>query len=168
MGDTQNTEAPESNMEGKLKPMDADQLREYGHKMVDFIADYYKTIESFPVLSQVEPGYLRKLIPCSAPDHSERLEDVLDGCEAAMEMAGVTGGGRDSCGGRGEQRLERLVDGGALGGRRWLTAARIWEKISGRQQRWRAWLGFGCGARGGDGGLLGGDVPLSSSLAAAV
>lgn len=34
--------------------MDAEQLREYGHKMVDFIADYYKTIENFPVLSQVQ------------------------------------------------------------------------------------------------------------------
>lgn len=40
--------------EGELKPMDAEQLREYGHKMLDFIADYYKNIESFPVLSQVQ------------------------------------------------------------------------------------------------------------------
>jgi len=37
-----------------LKPMDSEQLREYGHLMVDFIADYYKTIEDFPVLSQVQ------------------------------------------------------------------------------------------------------------------
>ena len=37
-----------------LKPMDAEQLRENAHKMVDFIADYYKTIENFPVLSQVQ------------------------------------------------------------------------------------------------------------------
>lgn len=37
-----------------MKPMDAEQLRENGHRMVDFIADYYKTIENFPVLSQVE------------------------------------------------------------------------------------------------------------------
>lgn len=37
-----------------LKAMDAEQLREHGHKMVDFIADYYKNIESFPVLSQVQ------------------------------------------------------------------------------------------------------------------
>lgn len=37
-----------------LKPMNSEQLREYGHKMVDFIADYYKNIESFPVLSQVQ------------------------------------------------------------------------------------------------------------------
>lgn len=40
--------------EDELKPMDAEQLREYGHKMEDFIADYYKNIESFPVLSQVQ------------------------------------------------------------------------------------------------------------------
>ena len=51
-----------------LKAMDAEQLREHGHKMVDFIADYYKNIENFPVLSQVEPGYLQKLLPDSAPD----------------------------------------------------------------------------------------------------
>lgn len=38
----------------ELKPMDAEQLRECGHQMVDFIADYYKNIESFPVRSQVQ------------------------------------------------------------------------------------------------------------------
>nr|CAD1824636.1 unnamed protein product [Ananas comosus var. bracteatus] len=44
-----------SSRENELKPMDSEQLREYAHKMVvDFIADYYKMIESFPVLSQVE------------------------------------------------------------------------------------------------------------------
>lgn len=41
-----------------LKPMDSEQLREYGHRMVDFIADYYKTIEDFPVLSQVQVFFL--------------------------------------------------------------------------------------------------------------
>lgn len=40
--------------EGDLKTMDSEQLREYAHKMVDFIADYYKDIETFPVLSQVQ------------------------------------------------------------------------------------------------------------------
>ncbi|XP_039121428.1 tryptophan decarboxylase 1-like [Dioscorea cayenensis subsp. rotundata] len=42
-----------------LKPMDSEQLREYGHQMVDFIADYYKTIESFPVRSQVKMSMMR-------------------------------------------------------------------------------------------------------------
>ncbi|XP_026666219.1 tyrosine decarboxylase 2 isoform X2 [Phoenix dactylifera] len=65
-------------MENTLKPMDAEQLREYGHKMVDFIADYYKSIESFPVLSQVKPGYLKELLPDSAPNHPESLQDVFE------------------------------------------------------------------------------------------
>ncbi|KAL7602611.1 phenylacetaldehyde synthase [Lactuca sativa] len=72
-----------------LKAMDADQLREHGHKMVDFIADYYKTIESFPVLSQVEPGYLRKLLPDSAPVQPESLQAVLEDVQTKI-MPGVT------------------------------------------------------------------------------
>nr|CAB56038.1 tyrosine decarboxylase [Arabidopsis thaliana] len=72
-----------------LKPMDSEQLREYGHLMVDFIADYYKTIEDFPVLSQVQPGYLHKLLPDSAPDHPETLDQVLDDVRAKI-LPGVT------------------------------------------------------------------------------
>ncbi|KAK2986346.1 hypothetical protein RJ640_026610 [Escallonia rubra] len=69
--------------------MDAEQLRENAHKMVDFIADYYKNIETFPVLSQVEPGYLHKLLPDSAPTHPEPLQDVLDDVQAKI-LPGVT------------------------------------------------------------------------------
>ncbi|XP_073292328.1 tyrosine decarboxylase 2 isoform X3 [Primulina huaijiensis] len=65
-------------MEGDMKTMDSEQLREYAHKMVDFIADYYKDIETFPVLSQVQPGYLRELIPDSAPARPDSFQDVLD------------------------------------------------------------------------------------------
>ncbi|CAF1944181.1 unnamed protein product, partial [Brassica oleracea] len=72
-----------------LKPMDSEQLREYGHRMVDFIADYYKTIETFPVLSQVQPGYLHNLLPESAPDHPETVEQVLDDVKAKI-LPGVT------------------------------------------------------------------------------
>nr|WMX25290.1 aromatic amino acid decarboxylase TyDC3 [Lophophora williamsii] len=77
-------------MDGQmLKPMDAEQLREYGHQMVDFVADYYKTIESFPVLSQVQPGYLRELVPTNPPTHPESLQDVLDDVKAKI-LQGVT------------------------------------------------------------------------------
>ncbi|KAL0654825.1 hypothetical protein Bca4012_075409 [Brassica carinata] len=57
--------------------------------MVDFIADYYKTIETFPVLSQVQPGYLHNLLPESAPDHPETVEQVLDDVKAKI-LPGVT------------------------------------------------------------------------------
>ncbi|XP_038995499.1 tyrosine decarboxylase 2 isoform X2 [Hibiscus syriacus] len=76
-------------MENRLKPMDAEQLREYGHKMVDFIADYYKTIENFPVLSQVQPGYLRNLLPDSAPNQPDSFQLVLDDIQAKI-LPGVT------------------------------------------------------------------------------
>ncbi|CDY35207.1 BnaA01g08240D [Brassica napus] len=65
----------------KMKPMDSEMLREQGHIMVDFIADYYKNLEDspqdFPVLSQVQPGYLRDILPDSAPDHPEPLKELL-------------------------------------------------------------------------------------------
>ncbi|KAI3894180.1 hypothetical protein MKX03_003737 [Papaver bracteatum] len=57
--------------------------------MVDFIADYYKNLETFPVLSQVEPGYLRKLLPDSAPNHPESLENVLADVQSKI-IPGVT------------------------------------------------------------------------------
>ncbi|ONH93122.1 hypothetical protein PRUPE_8G214500 [Prunus persica] len=76
-------------MESGLKPMDAEQLRENAHKMVDFIADYYKTIENFPVLSQVQPGYLRELLPDSAPTHPEPLQHIFDDIQAKI-LPGVT------------------------------------------------------------------------------
>ncbi|XP_058101404.1 tyrosine decarboxylase 2 isoform X2 [Magnolia sinica] len=76
-------------MENELKPMDSEQLRENAHKMVDFIADYYKSIENFPVLSQVHPGYLRELLPDSAPNHPESLQDVLDDVRQKI-LPGVT------------------------------------------------------------------------------
>uniref|UniRef100_A0AAU8CHY9 TDC n=1 Tax=Corchorus olitorius TaxID=93759 RepID=A0AAU8CHY9_9ROSI len=76
-------------MDNRLKPMDAEQLREYGHKMVDFIADYYKTIENYPVLSQVEPGYLRNLLPDSAPNQPDSFQHVLDDIQTKI-LPGVT------------------------------------------------------------------------------
>ncbi|KAH9546771.1 hypothetical protein CY35_12G118600 [Sphagnum magellanicum] len=47
--------------------------------MVDFIADYHRDIESFPVHSQVKPGYLRPLLPDTAPTEPEVVEDVFAG-----------------------------------------------------------------------------------------
>ena len=60
-----------------MNPLDPKELRRQGHILVDFIADYYQNIEKYPVLSQVEPGYLRKLLPDSAPVKPESIEKIL-------------------------------------------------------------------------------------------
>ncbi|XP_044946747.1 tryptophan decarboxylase 2 isoform X1 [Hordeum vulgare subsp. vulgare] len=74
---------------GSLRPMDAEQLRECGHRMVDFIADYYKSIERFPVLSQVQPGYLKELLPDSAPNRPDTLDTLFDDIREKI-IPGVT------------------------------------------------------------------------------
>ena len=39
--------------------MSPEEFRLRGHEVIDWIADYYARIESFPVLSQAAPGQLR-------------------------------------------------------------------------------------------------------------
>ncbi|KAM3353423.1 hypothetical protein ACQJBY_024536 [Aegilops geniculata] len=72
-----------------MRPMDAEQLRECGHRMVDFIADYYKSIETFSVLSQVQPGYLNELLPDSAANRPDTLDALFDDIREKI-VPGVT------------------------------------------------------------------------------
>ena len=39
-------------------PLEVEEFREHAHQMVDFIADYHRDIEKFPVRSQVEVSLL--------------------------------------------------------------------------------------------------------------
>ena len=53
------------------------EFRKHGHAVVDWIADYYERVESFPVLSQVAPGDIRASLPAHPPEQGEPFEDVL-------------------------------------------------------------------------------------------
>ncbi|MEJ7625026.1 MAG: pyridoxal-dependent decarboxylase [Pyrinomonadaceae bacterium] len=61
----------------KTGDMSADEFREYGYQVVDWIADYFENIETYPVLSQVEPNWLRERLPKSAPEQGEDFSDIL-------------------------------------------------------------------------------------------
>uniref|UniRef100_A0A5K0VWM7 Uncharacterized protein n=1 Tax=Nymphaea colorata TaxID=210225 RepID=A0A5K0VWM7_9MAGN len=54
-----------------------EEFRKQAHRVVDFLADYYRDVAKYPVLSQVEPGYLRKCLPDSAPDNPESIDTIL-------------------------------------------------------------------------------------------
>jgi aromatic-L-amino-acid/L-tryptophan decarboxylase len=69
--------------------MDPEKFRKTGHAVVDWIADYYKRIESFPVLSQVTPGQIRASLPSHAPEHGETIESMLQDVERLI-LPGVT------------------------------------------------------------------------------
>ncbi|MFW9817862.1 MAG: pyridoxal-dependent decarboxylase, partial [Candidatus Thorarchaeota archaeon] len=57
--------------------MTPDEFRIYGKAMVDWIADYYKHVKEYPVLSKVDPGRLRAALPESPPKHGEAFENIL-------------------------------------------------------------------------------------------
>lgn len=61
-----------------INPLDPEEFRRQGHKIVNFLADYYQNIEQYPVCSQVNPGYLQKIVPNSAPNNPESLEKILE------------------------------------------------------------------------------------------
>jgi aromatic-L-amino-acid decarboxylase len=57
--------------------MTPDQFRRHGRQVVDWIADYYERIETYPVLSQVQPGEIRAGLPATAPAHGESIDTIL-------------------------------------------------------------------------------------------
>uniref|UniRef100_A0A8D0HM33 Aromatic-L-amino-acid decarboxylase n=1 Tax=Sphenodon punctatus TaxID=8508 RepID=A0A8D0HM33_SPHPU len=69
--------------------MNASEFRKRGKEMVDYIADYIEEIEKRQVYPNVEPGYLRPLIPDSAPQEPETFEEILKDVEKII-MPGVT------------------------------------------------------------------------------
>ena len=59
--------------------------------MADYtpVIDYYDTIQERRVLSNVEPGYLRKLLPPDAPEEGERWADIQKDIDTKI-MPGLT------------------------------------------------------------------------------
>jgi aromatic-L-amino-acid decarboxylase len=69
--------------------MDAAEFRRRGKEMVDYVADYLENIEHRRVYPDVEPGYLRSMIPSEAPLEPESYEDVLKDVDRVI-MPGVS------------------------------------------------------------------------------
>lgn len=69
--------------------MDAAEFRRRGREMVDYVADYLENIEQRPVYPDLEPGYLRSLIPTEAPLDPENYEDIMKDVERVI-MPGVS------------------------------------------------------------------------------
>lgn len=58
--------------------MDAEELRKYGHQVVDWIADYLANVRDYPVLPEVKPGQLTSQLPPSGPETGEPMDRLLD------------------------------------------------------------------------------------------
>jgi len=69
--------------------MTPEEFRRYGRAVVDWIADYYENIESYPVLSRVQPGEIRATLPPEPPLHGEPFEDLLKDVSELL-LPGIT------------------------------------------------------------------------------
>jgi len=69
--------------------MTPDDFRRHGHAVVDWIADYYARIESFAVLSLVEPGQVRASLPADPPAKGEPFQAILHDVEKLI-LPGIT------------------------------------------------------------------------------
>ena len=61
----------------ELSDMSPKEFREWGHRSIDWIADYFENLETTPVLPKVTPGSIRAQIPDAPPETSESMDAIF-------------------------------------------------------------------------------------------
>ncbi|XP_074654219.1 aromatic-L-amino-acid decarboxylase-like [Tubulanus polymorphus] len=69
--------------------MNTEEFRQYGKEMVDYICDYMENIHTRRVTPDVQPGYLRQILPSRAPKKGEDWTEIMKDVERAI-MPGIT------------------------------------------------------------------------------
>lgn len=64
-------------------------FRTYGYKMVDWIANYFETLEEKPVLPSINPGDIMKKLPDFPPVYSESMDEIIGDIDKII-MPGMT------------------------------------------------------------------------------
>ncbi|RNA14764.1 tyrosine decarboxylase-like, partial [Brachionus plicatilis] len=71
------------------KEMDSDEFRIKGKELIDYIADYMENIKDERVTPDVEPGYLKSLLPREAPVKAEQWDSIFKDFESKI-LPGIT------------------------------------------------------------------------------
>ncbi len=69
--------------------MDKEEFRKRGHELVDWMADFMQSKESYPVTPDVKPGEILSRLPEKAPDKAEPFEEIFSDFENII-MPGMT------------------------------------------------------------------------------
>jgi aromatic-L-amino-acid decarboxylase len=69
--------------------MPPEDFRRYGYAVVDWLVDYFRKVESLPVLSQVKPGEIRALLPAQPPAQGEPFKSLLRDLDDVI-LPGIT------------------------------------------------------------------------------
>jgi aromatic-L-amino-acid/L-tryptophan decarboxylase len=65
------------------------EFRESGKQLIDWLADYYQQIETFPVLAQVKPGEIRASLPAEPPQTGVTIDTIMEQLNSKI-MPGIT------------------------------------------------------------------------------
>lgn len=69
--------------------MDIHEFRATAHQMVDWMADYFESIENYPVKSQVTPGEIFQQLPAQAPSQGQSMKEIMEDFEKII-LPGMT------------------------------------------------------------------------------
>jgi aromatic-L-amino-acid decarboxylase len=69
--------------------MSPETFRHWGHEVVDWIAEYWSSVETRPVLSRVAPGEIRAALPPHPPQQGEAMGRILEDLDRVI-LPGVT------------------------------------------------------------------------------
>lgn len=61
-----------------LKPLDPQTFASESSAVVDFLADYYRNLDKYPVMANPEPGSICKLLPDAVLELGESMDRILD------------------------------------------------------------------------------------------
>ncbi len=60
-----------------LGDMPAEEFRQYGHQLIDWIADFLANVGNLPVFPKVQPGDILDKLPNAPPIKGERMDEIL-------------------------------------------------------------------------------------------
>ena len=69
--------------------MDVEEFRKDGHELIDWLADYLRDIDEYPVLAQIEPGEIKNMLPEAPPLEGESMTDIYKDLDKII-MPGMT------------------------------------------------------------------------------
>ena len=69
--------------------MPAEEFKEYGYKLIDWIAEYLTDVEKYPVVPNIKPGDIKNKLPKNPPTTSDGFDKIFSDVDNII-MPGVT------------------------------------------------------------------------------
>jgi aromatic-L-amino-acid/L-tryptophan decarboxylase len=69
--------------------MTPEEFQEYGHQIIDWIADYRRKVREYPVMATVQPGSIKDRLPVTPPQNPETFDEILGDLNEII-LPGVT------------------------------------------------------------------------------